>query len=83
MWVRVFKYIFAFIGLRIGFFFRLCFFCWVYIFFFFNIVLMWKIVGASKVSVLYIYIYIYIDDLLVGFLFVFMTKFDIKGETES
>ena len=54
MWVRVFKYIFAFIGLRIGFFFRLCFFCWVYIFFFFNIVLMWKIVGASKVSVLYI-----------------------------
>ena len=52
-----------------------------YVFFFNNILLMWKIVGASKVSVLYIYIYI--DDLLVGFLFVFMTKFDIKGETES
>ena len=39
--------------------------------------------GVSKVSVLYIYIYIYIDDLLIGFLFVFMTKFDIKGEIES
>ena len=29
-----------------------------YVFFFFNVVLMWKIVEASKVSVLYIYIYI-------------------------
>ena len=29
---------------------------------FFNIVLTWKIVGASKASVLYIYIYIYIDE---------------------
>ena len=28
-----------------------------YVFFFFNIVLMWKIVGVSKTSVLYIYIY--------------------------
>ena len=37
-----------------------------FIYFFFNIVLMWKIVGASKVSVLYIYIYI--DDLLLGFI---------------
>ena len=31
------------------------------VFFFFNIVLTWKIMRASKVSVLYIYIYIYID----------------------
>ena len=48
----------------------LCFFeCRVYyVFFFFlvllllffNVVLMWKIVGVSKVSVIYIYIYIYI-----------------------
>ena len=30
-----------------------------FMFFFFNIVLTWKIVRASKVSVLYIYIYIY------------------------
>ena len=29
-------------------------------FFFFNIVMTWKIMGASKVSVIYIYIYIYI-----------------------
>ena len=29
-------------------------------FFFFNIVMTWKIVGTSKTSVLYIYIYIYI-----------------------
>ena len=32
------------------------FFFWVYVFFFLNIVLTWKIVGASKVSVIYIYI---------------------------
>ena len=31
-----------------------------FFFFFLNIVLTWKIVGASKVSVIYIYIYIYI-----------------------
>ena len=41
-------------GFRIGFFF----FCWVYIFFFFNIVPMWKIMGVSEASILYIYIYI-------------------------
>ena len=29
-----------------------------FIYLFFNIVLMWKIVGVSKVSVIYIYIYI-------------------------
>ena len=49
-------------GFRKG-FLRLCFlflffFC-IYAFFFFNIVLTWKIVGASEVSILYIYIYIY------------------------
>ena len=31
--------------------------------FFFNIMLMWKIVGALKISVIYIYIYIYINRL--------------------
>ena len=34
------------------------FFFLVYVFFFLNIVLTWKIVGVSKVSVIYIYIYI-------------------------
>ena len=38
--------------LILSFFFNLCFF--------FNIMLTWKIVGVSKVSVIYIYIYIYI-----------------------
>ena len=37
----------------------LFFFCFII---FFNTVLTWKIVGASKASVIYIYIYIYIDD---------------------
>ena len=41
----------------IAFFGLITFFCW-FNFFFFNIVLTWKIVGASKPSVLYIYIYI-------------------------
>ena len=31
---------------------------WLVFFFFFNIVMTWKIMGASKASVLYIYIYI-------------------------
>ena len=42
----------------IVFFGFITFFCWFIYLFIFNIVLMWKIVGASKVSVLYIYIYI-------------------------
>ena len=33
----------------------------VFFFFFLNIVMTWKIMGVSKVSVIYIYIYIYID----------------------
>ena len=54
-------------GFRIGFFFALMFFFFFgglglrfFYFFIFNIVLRWKFVEASKVSVLYIYIYIYI-----------------------
>ena len=50
---------FGFIFLSVGFmtfFFGFGFIFWFYIFF--NIVLTWKIVGASKVLVLYIYIYI-------------------------
>ena len=48
---------FGFIFLSVGFmtfFFGFGFIFWFYIFF--NIVLTWKIVGASKASVLYIYI---------------------------
>ena len=51
------------------FFFVLCFFIFWFLlgfrkgFFFFNTVLTWKIVGASKASVLYIYIYILINKL--------------------
>ena len=43
-----------------GFFFWFWFYCFMfyYYYYFFNVVLMWKIVGASKASVLYIYIYI-------------------------
>ena len=43
-------------------FYYVFFFCFI----FFNIVLTWKFVGASKVSVLYVcvYIYIYIDDMM-------------------
>ena len=37
---------------------------WFFVFFI-NIMLMWKIVGVSKVSVLYIYIYIYIDKYII------------------
>ena len=48
-----FMFFFFFVSEKF-FFLCLCFF-----FLILNIVLMWKIVGASKTSVLYIYIYIY------------------------
>ena len=46
------------------FFLRFWFYCFMIYYYFFNVMLTWKIIGASKASVLYIYIYIYIDYIL-------------------
>ena len=58
--IAFFGFITFFLLVYFYFFFKYCAdVCFIYLFIF-NIVLTWKIIGASKVSVLYIYIYIYI-----------------------
>ena len=57
--------------------FRKALFCFYVFFFFFNIVLIWKIVEASKPPVLYIYIYI--DRLL----YLSLTRLVVKLKLES
>ena len=49
------------VGFMTFFFFGFGFIYFCFIIISFNVVLMWKIVEASKPSVLYIYIYIYIE----------------------
>ena len=56
--IAFFGFIMFFLLVYFYFFFKYCAdVCFIYLFIF-NIVLTWKIIGASKVSVLYIYIYI-------------------------
>ena len=55
--IAFFGFITFFLLVYFYFFFKYCAdVCFIYLFIF-NIVLTWKIIGASKVSVLYIYIY--------------------------